>query len=271
MIVTAGIDVGTSSVKVAILAFESVRPRPLAQVAERFRRREMRSVVRGCYERALSRAGVAAGEVDYVAATGAADMVEFRRGHFFAMTSHARGANYLMPEARTALDLGALHSRAILMDERSRVLAQKMTAQCASGTGQFIENIARYLGIPLREVGACSLKATHPEQPSGICAVLAETDVVNMVSRGIAPANILKGIHLSIANRVVRLLSGAKARTPVLVTGGLSRNEGLVDAIREKLAATDLSLEIRTHPESVMAGALGAALWGEWRLRRLAS
>jgi benzoyl-CoA reductase subunit D len=271
MTVTAGVDVGASSVKTAVVAFDGAEPRPLALVTERIRKRELRSVVNGCYERALNKAGLGASDVDYVASTGAGELVEFRRGHFYGMTSHARGANFLEAEARTVLDIGALHARAIRIDERSRVLAYKMTGQCASGSGQFIENIARYLGVPLSEAGEIALQATEPEQPSGICAVLAETDVINMVSRGIEPPDILKGIHLSVAHRLVRLLGSAKARSPVLITGGLALNKGMVEAVREKAVENKLSLEFRTHKHSVQAGALGAALWAEWRLQRLAS
>jgi benzoyl-CoA reductase subunit D len=270
MSVTAGIDVGTSAVKTAVVRTNGDAPQVLALVLERIRKRDMRSVVRGTYERTLQKAGLAEAEVDYVASTGAGELVDFRRGHFYGMTSHARGASHLMPETRTVLDVGALHARAIRIDERARVLAYKMTGQCASGSGQFVENIARYLGVPLGEVGGLSGKATAPEQPSGICAVLSETDVINMVSRGVATENILKGIHLSMAQRLYRLLVAIKAESPVLITGGLALNGGLVEALRETSVANGNPLDIRTHPDSVMAGALGAALWAGWRLRRLA-
>ena len=95
-----------------------------------------------------------------------------------------------------------------------------MTSQCASGTGQFLENIARYLGVAQEEVGTLSLQADDPETVSSICAVFAETDVINMVSRGISSENILKGIHLSMAGRLIKLLKAIKLRDgTVLVTG----------------------------------------------------
>jgi benzoyl-CoA reductase subunit D len=271
MIVTAGIDVGASAVKTAIVREDDDgRTETLALVVERIRKRDMRSVVAGCYERTLLKAGIRESDVEYVASTGAAELVDFRRGHFYGMTSHARGASYLDPETRTVLDLGALHARAIRVDGRSRVLAYKMTGQCASGSGQFIENIARYLGVPLTEVGGLSVRSHSPEEPSGICAVLSETDVINMVSRGIQTEDILKGIHRSVAQRLVRLLVSVKSESPVMVTGGLALNEGMMEALREKIAENELNLEIRTHEDSVSAGALGAALWAAWRLKRLA-
>ena len=99
------------------------------------------------------------------------------------------------------VDIGALNGRAISVDERGKVLSYKMTSQCASGSGQFLENIARYLGVAVEEIGPLSQPSQDPEKVSSICAVLAETDVINMVSRGIATPDILKGIHLSMASR----------------------------------------------------------------------
>ena len=131
------------------------------------------------------------------------------------------------------LDCGALHGRAIVTDDRGKVLSYKMTSQCASGSGQFLENIARYLGIAQDEIGNLSLQADDPEVVSSICAVLAETDVINMVSRGISSPNILKGIHLSMASRLARLLKSIGVTDNVVtVTGGLATDRGLVCSAR---------------------------------------
>jgi benzoyl-CoA reductase subunit D len=267
--ITAGIDVGANAIKAAILEFQDGTPVIRALVMERIRKRDIRAVVDGVFERALAKAGLEPDQIDYTASTGAGEMVDFRRGHFYGMTSHARGATFLDPEVRSVLDVGAFHARAIRVTGEARVLSHRMTGQCASGSGQFIENIARYLGVPISQVGELSLEAEGSEEPSGICAVLAETDVINMVSRGIPTQNILRGIHLSVANRLVKLLSSVRAESPILVTGGLALNRGLVEAIRELVAEQKRDLEIRTHEHSPLAGALGAALWAEWRLDRL--
>ena len=223
---------------------------------------------------ACAAAGADPESFHYVASTGDGDAVEQRTGHFYSMTTHARGALFLEPEARMALDVGALHGRSLRFDDRGKVLSHRMTSQCASGSGQFLENIARYLGVPLEDVGGLSLKSREPEACSSICAVLAETDVINMVSRGITTPDILKGIHLSIAGRLVRLLraTGGDDRV-VLVTGGLANDDGLVAAIREVLAEEEEKgrppLDVRTQPGSILAGAVGAALLGAYRYDQL--
>ncbi|MGK2856959.1 MAG: benzoyl-CoA reductase subunit D [Thermoanaerobaculia bacterium] len=270
-LVTTGIDVGSSAVKVAVMSSEDDgSAKILALHAERIRRRDLRKVIEESYAVALSEAGATKDDVAYAATTGEGELVEFRRGHFYGMTTHARGAIFLMPEVRSVIDIGGLHARAMKIDEKSRVLNYRMTSQCASGSGQFLENVARYLGIALEDVGALSLEGKTPEVVSSICAVLAETDVINMVSRGIRPADILRGIHLSMAGRYVKLLRATGAFDDVAITGGLSADVGLTEAVRDKIAEDGVPIRVHTHPHSNQAGAIGAALWGAYRHRVLA-
>jgi benzoyl-CoA reductase subunit D len=270
-LITAGIDVGSSAVKSAILrTHPDGHTEVLALHSDRIRRRDLRKVIQEGYGVALEEGGLKPEEVVYVASTGEGELVDFRRGHFYGMTTHARGAQFLMPEARSVLDVGALHARAMSIDPRIRVLNYRMTSQCASGSGQFLENVARYLGIALEEVGALSCKATNPQMVSSICAVLAETDVINMVSRGISTSDILRGIHLSMAGRYVKLLRSISAANPVAVTGGLAADVGLVQALEHQAREEGAEMRILSHPRSIFAGALGAALWGGYRHQVLA-
>jgi benzoyl-CoA reductase subunit D len=267
---TAGIDIGSAVVKVALVETDSAgQERLLAGRAERMRRRDAIQVARDAYDAVLGEAGVAAADVTYVATTGEGETIPFRTGHFYGMTTHARGGLFLVPEARAIIDMGALHTRAVAMDARGKVLGYRMTSQCASGSGQFLENIARYLGVSLEEVGSLSVQADHPETCSSICAVLAETDVINMVSRGISLPNILKGIHASMAGRAVKLVVSLGVTGPVLITGGLAADQGLVAAMRESAQGQKMTVDVRSHPQSILAGALGAALWGAFRARKL--
>jgi benzoyl-CoA reductase subunit D len=106
--------------------------------------------------------------------------------------------------------------------------------------------------------------------------VLAETDVINMVSRGMGTGDILRGIHLSIAGRLVRLLRSAGAAGVVAVTGGLGQDTGLIASLEELLAKESTKskkplaqLQVRPHPLSMVAGALGAAMLGAYRYDQL--
>ncbi|HEY7697297.1 MAG TPA: benzoyl-CoA reductase subunit D [Vicinamibacteria bacterium] len=267
---SSGVDVGSSAVKVAVMEDRGGGDfQLLAFDSERIRKRDAIKVTEEIFGRTLERAELARRDLDYIATTGEGDLVSFRTGHFYGMTTHARGALFLEPEALAAVDIGALHTRAILMNDHGKVLGYRMTSQCASGSGQFLENIGRYLGVTLEEIGPLSLQSDDPEVCSSICAVLAETDVINMVSRGIKVANILKGIHQSMAGRYLRLLTSAKARGVVLVTGGLAADVGLLQALREAAKEQGADVDVRAHEKSVLAGALGAAIWGAYRARKL--
>jgi benzoyl-CoA reductase subunit D len=272
MIITAGIDVGTGCVKAVVFEVEGERTRWLARRVERIRQRDPYKLAEQAYDEVLREASLGRGDVAYVATTGDGESLRFSTGHFYSMTTHARGAIHLDPTTRAVLDIGALHGRAIRTDPRGKVLAYKMTSQCASGSGQFLENIARYLGIAQDEIGVLSQQGTNPEKVSSICAVLAETDVINMVSRGISAANILKGIHVSMAQRLGGLLRGIGVHDgTVLMTGGLALDDGLVAALREAVAEARIPVEVRGHPDAIFAGAIGAALWGAFRHKKLAT
>ena len=273
MTIAAGIDVGTGAVKGAIFKVENGEETWLSRSLIRIRQRDPIELARVAFDNMLEDAGLAEREIDYVASTGEGESMPFHTGHFYSMTTHARGAIFLDREARAALDVGALHGRAISIDERGKVLSYKMTSQCASGSGQFLENIARYLGIAQEEIGVLSCQADKPEVVSSICAVLAETDVINMVSRGITAPNILKGIHLSMAARLSKLLKSIGATTGVvMMTGGLALDKGLVAALEEDIAnIKDMKSIVRSHSDSIYAGAIGAALWGAYRFEKLAA
>ena len=267
MIHTIGIDIGSGVVKTVLFRDNTW----LAKRSERIRRRDPMELAKLGFDEVLEDAKLKPADVAYTATTGEGENVKFATGHFYSMTTHARGGIFLNPEARAVVDIGALNGRAIWVDERGKVLAYKMTSQCASGSGQFLENIARYLGVAVEEIGPLSRTSRNPEKVSSICAVLAETDVINMVSRGIATADILKGIHLSMASRLAKLLKVTGiTKGLALLTGGLALDEGLLAALREELVNEKITgLTATNHPESIYAGAIGAALWGGFRHGKL--
>jgi len=266
-VLTIGIDIGSGVVKTVLF-----RDREwLARRCERIRRRDPMELARQGFDEVLEEAKARPDAVAYTATTGEGENVKFATGHFYSMTTHARGGIFLNPDARAVVDIGALNGRAIYIDERGKVLSYKMTSQCASGSGQFLENIARYLGVAVEEIGSLSRSSKNPEKVSSICAVLAETDVINMVSRGIATADILKGIHMSMASRLAKLLKVTGIlKGLALLTGGLALDEGLLAALREELVNEKITgLTATNHPDSIYAGAIGAALWGAYRHGKL--
>jgi benzoyl-CoA reductase subunit D len=272
-IYTMGIDVGGSYVKAVIMTYdnETGNHKIVDKQTEKIRKRNPKDVVVDTVDMLLERNNLNyEKDIAYLASTGEGEMVEKKTGHFYSMTSHSRGGKFFDNNAKTVVDMGGLYVRAIKIDERGKVLDYKMTGQCASGSGQFIENISRYLGLAIEEVGPISLTADAPEVPSGICAVLAETDVINLVSKGLSTANIVKGINLSIAARVVKLLGSLKAESPIVLVGGMGMNTGMLQAVEElSKDKKKIDLEFISHPDAIYSGAIGAALWGGFRYYKL--
>lgn len=272
-IYTMGIDVGGSYVKGVIMTYnhETGNHEMLDKQTEKIRKRNPKDVVIDTVDMLLERNNLNYDkDIAYLASTGEGEMVAKKTGHFYSMTSHSRGGKFFDNEAKTVVDMGGLYVRAIKIDERGKVMDYKMTGQCASGSGQFIENISRYLGLAIEEVGPMSLEADNPEVPSGICAVLAETDVINLVSKGLSTANIVKGINLSIAARVVKLLGSLKAESPIVLVGGMGMNTGMLQAV-EELSKDKKRADMKfvSSPDAIYSGAIGAALWGGFRYYKL--
>lgn len=272
-IYTMGVDVGGSYVKGVLMEYDqtSGNHKLVDKQTEKIRKRNPKDVVVELVDTILERNNLNYDkDIKYMASTGEGEMVEKKTGHFYSMTSHARGGVFFDANALTVVDMGGLYVRAIKVDSRGKVMDYKMTGQCASGSGQFIENISRYLGLAIEEVGEISLQADNPEIPSGICAVLAETDVINLVSKGLSTPNIVKGINLSIAQRVVKLLGSLNAQSPVVLVGGMGMNVGMIQAISELSQENKKSqYQFISHPDAIYSGAIGAALWGGFRYFKL--
>jgi benzoyl-CoA reductase subunit D len=270
MTTSIGIDVGSGVVKTALFRVENGNSDWLARWDARIRQRDPYKLVDESIEFVLDKAGLKRSEIDYIATTGDGESIKNATGHFYSMTTHARGALHLNSEARSVLDIGALNGRAISINEHGKVLNYRMTSQCASGSGQFLENIARYLGISQDEIGELSQKSTKPEPVSSICAVLAETDVINMVSRSIPPSDILRGIHESMADRLIKLLKSIDVKQGVvMMSGGLALDTGLVKAIQDGMDKQNMGTKVATSADSLYAGAIGAALWGAFRYEKI--
>ncbi len=157
-IYTMGIDVGSNFIKLVLMDY-SDQPIIVDKQTEKIRKRNPTQVAEEMIQVMLQKNNLKYEDIAYLASTGEGDLVKRKRGHFYGMTTHAKGANYFFPDAKTVVDMGALFVRAIKISTDARVEDYKMTGQCASGSGQFVENISRYLGLSIEEVGDVSLQA----------------------------------------------------------------------------------------------------------------
>jgi len=203
-------------------------------------------------------------EVAYIATTGLGRYaIPFRDIQITDLTCGARGAATVFPSTRYVLDIGAQCSRAIKLREGGKVKEFHMNEKCAAGSGGFLERAAKYLEVSVAEIGPLSLQAQRPQAISSVCAVLAETEIINHLTEGVGVENILRGIHNSLADRGLSLLKRVGLDGEVTFIGGVARQAGMVLALREKLG---VPVNVPDAPEFMTA--LGAALLGLQRLRK---
>lgn len=257
----AGIDVGTRSTRALLLDSDGrtlgMASRPTGARLEIAAQEILREI---CEQQRVK-----SDQIVYIASTGYGRYrVPFRQIQITEMTCHALGALRLFPETRTVLDIGAMNARALRIAPNGRVVAFRMNDRCASGAGRFIERVARSLEIELEQVGELSLRSTDPQPISSICAVLAESEVINHVTAGKSIEDILRGAHNSIAERLVALVRQVAAQPEITITGGVTKNCGMVKALEERLGT-----RVNVGPLAEFAGALGAALLARSRWQRL--
>lgn len=257
----AGIDIGSGTTKCVVVdEAGAVRGRGQTKTKADFER-----VSREALEAAG--AGAGADAVGYVATTGLGRYaVPFRDIQITDLTCGARGAATLFPGTGFVLDIGAQCSRAIHLRDGGKVKEFHMNEKCAAGSGGFLERAAKYLEVTVADIGPMSLGAKRPQAISSVCAVLAESEIINHVSEGIAVENILRGIHNSLADRALSLLKRVGMDGPVTFIGGVARQEGMVVALRDKLG---VQVNVPDGPEYTTA--LGAALLGLQRYRKTAT
>jgi predicted CoA-substrate-specific enzyme activase len=260
----AGIDIGTAFTKAVIIAGgNGERPIVVGRGAVKTGV-NIEQAARQAFGMAIEEAHLAASQVCYVAATGFGRYgASFRDIQATEITSGARGAHYLFPESTAVLDIGSQSTRAILLKEGGKVRSFKTNDKCAAGSGSFIVRAAKYLQVDLKDVGEMALKSTNPQPISSICAVLAESEIINHVSAGVGVEDILRGIYDSLADRAAMLLKRASSAGELTFIGGVANQPGMVKALEERL-----KVKVDAPPHCEYVCALGAALLG---LRRLES
>ena len=250
MSLTAGIDIGSITAKAAILqdgAFLGTKVIFTGYNAEGAGRR--------VFEELLEELGLAPAEVGRIVATGCgrksaaiADKVVTE------IMCHAAGARFLDPSVRSLIDIGGQDSKAVVMNGNGKVVNFTMNDKCAAGTGRFLEVMARALEAELDEFGAFSLRAERPAKISSLCTVFAESEVISLISKGETRENIIAGIHEAIASRVAAMANRIGLAAPVMMTGGVARNIGVVRALEKAIG-----MSVVVSPHARVAGAIGAA------------
>ena len=219
------------------------------------------------YQQCLIEAKLNEGDVDYVVATGIGrHQVAFKDLHVTDLTASARGAAFLFPGTRTILDVGGQTMKSIRLDETAKVKSFRLNDKCAAGTGAFLEKTARYMGFSTEEIGPLMATSKEPVTISGVCAVFAESEVINHLSLGTPPSDIMRGAMESLVERCVQLMKRVKAEPEYTLIGGILQFETMARTVREHL---DSEVNVPAPDLVQFVGALGASILALRRLEKL--
>ena len=263
MIRVVGIDVGATYTKALVLdESKSILARSLVKTGF-----DLVGAAKEGYAQVLAAAGLAEAEVDYIASTGYGRyVVPMRDLQITELTCHGKGAFHQFPSTLTVLDVGGQTVKAIKLGERGKVCSFRLNDKCAAGTGAFLEKTARYMGMDPAGIGELALISKHPVTISSVCAVFAESEVINHLTAGTAPEDIMYGAVLSLAAKAHQLMKRVGMESEFTFCGGMSRNVAFVKAIRQEL---DAPVNVPEGEMGHFNGALGAGLLALDRVHKL--
>jgi benzoyl-CoA reductase subunit D len=251
MVITAGIDAGAKNTKVVILDGDTVIGRGTNLTGF-----DQAEAVELAFAMALKEAGISRDDVQRIIGTGAGrNNISPAHDDLTEVMADAKGANMLMPSARTVIDVGAEEGRGISVHERGKVVDFAINEKCAAGAGAFTEAMARALEIPLEDIGELSLESTMSIDMNAQCTVFAESELVSLVHSNTATADIARSVHDAISSRITSMVRRVGLHPEVCLIGGVGYNVGFKKSLEEDLG---MHVTVLDHPEYVTA--LGAAI-----------
>ncbi len=248
---TVGIDVGSITAKAAVIKNGVLLAGKVILTGY-----NAQNAGKNVFDSLLEEQGIAREAVNKIVATGyGRNSVDFADRVHTEITCHAVGAKFQDCTVRSVIDIGGQDSKAISMDREGRISDFAMNDKCAAGTGRFLEVMAQALEVDLDAFGEMSCRSDAPAAISSLCTVFAESEVISLIAHGEKRENIIAGIHESIGLRVMAMAKRVGIRAPIMMTGGVAKNTGVVKALEEKGG-----ISIVVSPNAQINGAIGAAL-----------
>jgi benzoyl-CoA reductase subunit D len=259
-VITAGIDLGTQSVKAVVLKDGSAISR-----AKAFSGFDPTKAAEQAVDEALKEANLSLSDVNHITATGSGmDMAPHSNSTISMMGADAKAGVYLFPNARTIIDVGAEEARAVKCDEKGIMVDFVVNERCAAGAGAFIEAMSRALEVKLEDMGPLSLKAERASPINASCVIFGESDVVTLIHRQESKPEIARAIFDAMADRVSSMVHRLGVNPDVVLVGGVAKDVGFIASLKRKLG---IDVLIPEYPE--YAGALGAALVAVIRAKKV--
>jgi predicted CoA-substrate-specific enzyme activase len=250
----AGLDIGSVSIKAALIRDRNLIAWSLMPSGGNYK-----DGARKVMDDALSQAGISMDRLSGLVVTGlGAESAPFAARQVSDISCQAKGCHCLFPTARTIIDIGGQFTKAAKITPQGRIADFLMSEKCATGSGRFLQVIARILHVSLDEIGPLSLQSQNPVEFSTNCAVFAESETISRIAEGAKAADILAGVHRAMASKVSMLVKRLKLTPDVVLTGGGGEDVGLVQAISDAL-----KIKILAPDQPRLTAAFGAACLAE--------
>ena len=259
MTIVAGCDVGSLTSKAVIMKNGKILAKNV--IKSKPRPEDSADAV---LESVLSQAGLSKDDIEYCVGTGyGQEKISFVNESASEISCHGKGARWMLPSVGTVIDIGGQDCKTMRLDKNGNIENFMANDKCASGTGRFLEVMAKLLGIDISEIGALTAKSKKPVILTSTCTVWAQADVIKYINSGVLIEDIGAGINTAMAQRVAILVNAVKPVGDLLMTGGVAKNIGVVSTL-EKLLGKKIKKTRKADPQ--IAGAIGAALKASERL-----
>ncbi|MDY6903385.1 MAG: acyl-CoA dehydratase activase [Thermodesulfobacteriota bacterium] len=255
--IVSGCDVGSLTSKAVVMTVDNGRSRIAGSAIIRSRTKPQQSA-REAMQAALDKAGMTVDDIENCVGTGyGRGKIEFVNEAVSEIKCHAQGAHWLLPSARTVIDIGGQDCKAIKLDRDGKVEDFITNDKCASGTGRFLEVMAKVLNIDLSELSSLSAKSHSPMTLASTCTVWAQADVIEHFNMDVPIEDIAAGINTAMAGRVALLVNSLGVEKDVCMTGGVSKNAGVVNTLEGLIGC---GIKRIRKADAQLAGAIGAAI-----------
>lgn len=251
--ITAGCDVGSRTTKAVILENEKIITSAVISS-----KTDPIESAQSVMKKALNQAELSMDKIKRIIGTGYGQQeIPFAHACESEIVCHGAGAFWSWPATRTIVDIGGQDSKAIKLDENGQVVRYAYNDKCAAGTGRFLEIMADALQVELEQMGVLGKSYKEEIHISNQCVIFAETEIVSLINAEKEVADILNALHSSLGKRVASQVRSLLVEEDVVMTGGVAKNIGVLEALAQGLGVPVKRLE-GIDPQ--INGALGAAL-----------
>jgi len=248
--ITAGIDVGLEYIKAVILKDGKVAGKASGLSGGAGRP----AAVKAVYDKALAAAGVKAGDVAKVFATGKGKFdVDFADDKLTEVVTAAQAAKLTAPQVTTVVDAGA-DEIVVATLGGDKIKEFVINQKCAAGLGLFLESMADRFDMTVEELGA--LEGPLSVTVNDGCVVFAELDALSLANKGTDAKEIGKALNEACAWRANMTFNDIYKpdRACVVLMGGLTQNKAFLKAW-ERISGVKFVIP----EDAVYGGAIGAA------------